>query len=77
MAKTKDEVKAAKKTKTAQDKMNDNIVKLIAQTAEQNAAQTAILTDMLHKQYKGSISQRGKRSGIHLLKAAAALINVD
>jgi hypothetical protein len=66
-----------KKSKTSQEIMNDNIIKLIAQTAKQNAAQTEILTGMLYKQHKGSISQRGKRAGTHMLKALAAVINVD
>lgn len=67
----------SKKTKSSADKMNENIVKLIQQTAEQNAKQTEILTSMLYKQHRGSISQRAKRASIHMLKAGAAVINVD
>jgi hypothetical protein len=66
-----------RKAKSSQDKMNENIVLLIKQTAEQNAKQTEILTSMLYKQHRGSISQRAKRASVHILQAGAAIINVD
>ena len=53
--------------------LNNNMMKLM----EQNAQQTNLLATMMIKQHKSSVSQRAKRSSIHLLKAGAAILNVD
>ncbi len=66
-----------KKTKSPQEKMNDNMLKLFKQTADQNALQTQVLTELLTKQHKGSVPQRVKRTSVHLYKAGAAILNMD
>ena len=60
-----------------QAQFNENLLKLMQETSENNARQTQMLTVMLLKQHNGSIPQRLKRTTGHLFKAGQSLLNMD